>query len=334
MTWELIATIVVVVTALGFDFTNGFHDAANAIATSVSTKALRPATALAMAAVCNFVGAFMGQAVAKTIQSITTPEAGLTGLAFVFSALLGAIIWNLITWYFGLPTSSSHALIGAIVGSALVAGTVIEWSTLLDKVLIPMVTSPIAGVLLAFLLMRLIARVFRNQDPNRVNGGFRHAQVFSSAAMALGHGLQDAQKTMGIIVLALISMGYLPQNSDIPLWVIAAAAGAISLGTAAGGKKIMTTLGRRVTELTASRAFAAQTVASSILYFTAYVWHAPISTTQTITGSIIGVGLEKRVKAVRWNVGVNILWAWVLTLPCAAIVAAVVHLIIKLISGR
>ena len=334
MSWELIATIIVIITALGFDFTNGFHDAANAIATSVGTKALRPGPALALAAVCNFAGAFLGQQVAKTIQSITTPATGLSGLALVFSALVGAITWNLITWWFGLPTSSSQALLGALVGAALVAGSTVNWDTVVHKVIIPMVTSPVVGLILAFLLMRLIVIIFRNRSPRKVNGGFRKAQVFSAAAMALGHGLQDAQKTMGIIVLALVSMGYLPTDTGIPMWVVASSAGAISIGTAVGGKKIMRTLGRRVIELTPARGFAAESVASSILYTAAYAFHAPVSTTQVITGSIMGAGVERRIKAVRWNVGIDILWAWVLTLPAAALIAACVQEVIKLISGH
>ena len=333
MDWALIATIAVIIIALGFDFTNGFHDAANAIATSVGTRALSPKVALAMAAVCNFVGAFLGQEVAKTIQSITSPGAGYSGLALVAAALAGAIIWNLITWWFGLPSSSSHALIGGIVGAALVAGSAVKWATVWEKVIIPMLTSPFVGLILAFLFMRLIVKVFGNKDPRKVGRGFRHAQVFSAAAMALGHGLQDAQKTMGIIVLAMVSMGYLDASTGIPLWVVAASAGAISLGTATGGKKIMKTLGRRVIDLDPARGFAAESVAASILYTTAYVFAAPVSTTQIITGAIMGAGAEKRVKAVRWNVGVNILWAWALTLPMAGLMAAIAYELLKLIFG-
>ena len=333
MSWELFFTVLVIIVALGFDFTNGFHDAANAIATSVGRKALRVRTALILAAVCNFIGAFLGQEVAKTVQSITTPESGYSGLALVASALIGAITWNMITWYFGLPSSSSHALLGALVGAALVSGAFVDWSTVVDKVLIPMVTSPVAGLVLAFILMRIIVKIFGNRNPQKVGSGFRHAQTFSAAAMALGHGLQDAQKTMGIIVLVLISMSYLPADTGIPLWVVAASAGAISIGTAVGGKKIMRTLGRRVIDLDPARGFAAEATASSILYTTAFVFAAPVSTTQIITGSIMGAGVEKRVKSVRWNVGVNIMWAWLLTLPMSALVAALCHMLIMAIFG-
>ena len=197
----LIATIVVVVIAVGFDFTNGFHDAANAIATSVGTRALTPTVALGLAAVFNFIGAFIGywtgSGVAKTIQSVTTPASGFAGLALIAAALGGAIGWNLITWRLGLPSSSTHALIGGVVGAALAAGTVVAWSTVWDKVVIPMVTSPFVGLILAFLLMRLIVAIFRDRNPQKVGGGFRHAQTVSAAAMAMGHGMQDAQKTMG-----------------------------------------------------------------------------------------------------------------------------------------
>ncbi len=323
--------ILVIVIALGFDFTNGFHDAANAIATSVGTRALSPRTALVMAAVCNFIGAFLGQEVAKTVQSITTPAPGYSGLALIAAALLGAITWNLTTWRFGMPSSSSHALIGGLVGASLAAGTLIKWTTVWEKVVIPMVTSPVVGMIGAFLLMRLIALVFGNVSPARVSSGFRHAQTVSAAAMALGHGLQDAQKTMGVIVLVLVTMDFLPAETQaIPTWVVAAAAGAISLGTAVGGKRIMRTLGRRVIDLDPARGFAAESVAAGVLYTTAFAFAAPVSTTQVITGAILGAGAEKRRTAVRWNVGVRILWAWLLTLPAAALVAWLIGSLLQL----
>jgi inorganic phosphate transporter, PiT family len=335
--WALIMTIVVVVIAIGFDFTNGFHDAANAIATSVGTKALTPAVALGMAAVFNFIGAFIGywtgSGVAKTIQSVTTPGSGYSGLALVASALIGAILWNLSTWRLGLPSSSTHALIGGVVGAALVAGTGVEWSTVWEKVVIPMVTSPFVGLILAFLVMKLILTTLANRNPYRVQGGFRHAQTVSAAAMAMGHGMQDAQKTMGVIFLALISMGYASADAAMPVWVVAACAAAISIGTAVGGKRIMRTLGRRIIDLDPSRGFAAESVSAAVLYTTALVWEAPVSTTQVITGGIMGAGVEKRIHSVRWNVGVNILWAWGLTLPMAALFAAIAHAIIKAIWG-
>lgn len=334
MDWTLIIVILLILIALGFDFTNGFHDAANAIATSVGTKALTMRTALIMAAVLNFVGAFLGQEVAKTIQSVVDPGTGPDAFALVGAALAGAIIWNLITWRFGMPSSSSHALIGAVVGSALVVASDINWSTVWNKVIIPMVTSPFVGLILAFLLMRLIYLIWRNADRAATDRGFRRAQIFSAAAMSLGHGLQDAQKTMGIIALVLIAAGYRDADAEsIPLWVVGVCAAAISLGTAFGGQRIMRTLGRRVIDLSPERGFAAESVASSVLYVAAYGVQAPVSTTQVITGSILGAGAEKSVKAVRWNVGVNILWAWILTLPMAAIVAAGVHVLLLALIG-
>lgn len=337
MDWALIATAVVVIVAIGFDFTNGFHDAANAIATSVGTRALTPKTALIMAAVFNFIGAFIGywtgSGVAKTIQSVTTPGTGYSGLVLIAAALGGAIGWNLVTWRAGLPSSSTHALIGGVVGAALVAGTVVEWGTVWEKVIIPMVTSPFVGLILAFLMMKLIVAFFGRKDPRKVGGGFRHAQTVSAAAMAMGHGMQDAQKTMGVIFLLLVSMGYASGADEMPVWIVFACAGAISLGTAVGGKRIMKTLGRRIIDLDPARGFAAESVSASVLYTTALVWEAPVSTTQVITGGIMGAGVEKRVNSVRWNVGVNILWAWVLTLPGAALIAAAIFGIIKLLTA-
>ncbi len=337
MTWALFFTIVVVVIAIGFDFTNGFHDAANAIATAVGTKALTPKVALAIAAVCNLLGAFIGywtgSGVAKTVQSVTTPGEGYWGLTLVAAAVVGAMAWNLVTWRLGLPSSSTHALIGGVAGAALVAGTGIAWHTIWEKVVIPMITSPFVGLILAFLAMRLIVMIFRNKNPQSVGGGFRHAQSISAGAMAIGHGMQDAQKTMGVIFLALISMGYASASDEMPVWVVAACALAISLGTAVGGKRIMKTLGRRIIDLDPARGFAAESVSAAVLYTTALVWEAPVSTTQVITGGILGAGVEKRVKSVRWNTGVNILWAWVLTLPMAALMAAVVAWFFRLIFG-
>lgn len=337
MDWAVVFTVVVVVIAVGFEFTNGFHDAANAIAASVGTRALSPAAALTIAAIFNFLGAFIGywtgSGVAKTIQSVTTPGNGYAGLALVAAAVMGAMLWNLVTWRAGLPSSSTHALIGGVVGAALVAGSGVAWSTVWEKVLLPMVTSPFVGMILAFLVMRTIVMVFANANPQRVGGGFRHAQTVSAAAMAMGHGMQDAQKTMGVIFLALVSMGFISSTASMPVWIVVVCAGSISAGTAVGGKRIMRTLGRRIIDLDPARGFSAESVSAAVLYTTALVWEAPVSTTQVITGGIMGAGIEKRVTSVRWNVGVNILWAWVLTLPMAALFAAVVHALIKALSG-
>ena len=323
---ELAAIIVVIAVALVFDYTNGFHDAANAIATSVSTRALSPRSALAMAAVMNLVGAFLGTGVAATVgQGIIAAPDGLSGLGLVLSGLIGAIVWNVITWYFGLPSSSSHALIGGLVGAALAAGGAVRWSGVVQKVLVPMVVSPVVGFLLAALVMIALLWIFRRGRPSRLNRGFRNAQTVSAVAMALGHGLQDAQKTMGVIVLALVVGGF-HQGFDVPWWVVLCSAGALSAGTYSGGWRIMRTLGRRIIDLNPPSGFAAEITASAVLYTTAFAFAAPISTTQSITAAILGVGATRRRSAVRWGVAADIAVGWVLTLPMAALSAALVYL--------
>ncbi len=323
----LTLVVVVVVVALIFDYTNGFHDAANAIATSVSTRALTPAVALTLAAGFNLIGALLGQGVAKTIGSgIVSPGTGHDGLLVVLAGLLGAIVWNLVTWRLGLPSSSSHALIGGLAGAGVASSTTVHWAVLRDKVAIPMVLSPLVGFALAYLVMVAILWIFRRSAPGRVSRGFRHAQSVSACAMALGHGLQDAQKTMGVITLALVAGGYATAG-EIPLWVTLSAAGAISLGTWSGGWRIMRTLGRRVIDLDPPHGFAAESVAASVLYTTAFAFQAPISTTHTITSAIMGVGATRRASAVRWGVAADIAVAWVLTIPMAAAVAALLVLV-------
>ncbi|MGH3431376.1 MAG: inorganic phosphate transporter [Thermocrispum sp.] len=323
---ELALIIAVIAVALVFDYTNGFHDAANAIATSVSTRALTPRIALLLAAVMNFVGAFLGTSVAETVGGgIIEAPSGEHGLVVVMAGLLGAITWNMITWYFGLPSSSSHALIGGLIGAALAAVEVVKWSGILFKVVIPMVVSPLIGFSVAFGLMTAIMWVFRRSHPGRTNRGFKLSQTVSAAAMALGHGLQDAQKTMGVIFLALVTGGYAAQGDAIPVWVIIAAATAISLGTYAGGWRIMRTLGRRIIHLDPPRGFAAETTAASVLYVMAIGFGAPISTTHTITSSVMGVGATKRFSAVRWGVAESIVTAWVVTIPAAGAVAALCY---------
>ena len=340
MDFNLVLVVVVIAIALLFDYTNGFHDAANAIATSVSTRALKPRTALAMSAVMNLVGALLGTEVAKTIGSgiidinsfamSDETSAQRMGLIIVLAALVGAVVWNYTTWWLGLPSSSSHALIGGLVGAGLASATQVHWRGIVEHVLIPMVTSPVLGFIIAFFFMKLILRAMANRPYHRTMGRFRHLQTASAAAMALGHGLQDAQKTMGIIVMALLAGGYGATHNIfdetgemiIPLWVKLAAAIAISLGTYSGGYRIMKTLGSKMIELDPARGFVAETTAASILYAAAYIFHAPISTTQTITAAILGVGATKRLSAVRWSVTGNIMVAWVLTLPAAAVVSA------------
>lgn len=331
---DLAIVIAVVVVALSFDYTNGFHDAANAIATSVSTRALTPRIALGMAAIMNFLGAFLGQEVAHTVSGVITVPEDSHGLVIVMGGLLGAIAWNLVTWYFGLPSSSSHALIGGLVGAALASGSTVEWKVIIDKVVIPMVGSPVFGFLAAFLVMLAIMWIFRRRNPHRVFRGFRLAQTVSAAAMALGHGLQDAQKTMGVIFLALLTGGYVAEGDSLPLWVIFSAAGAISLGTWSGGWRIMRTLGRRIIHLDPARGFAAETVAAGVLYTTAFAFQAPISTTHTITSAIMGTGATKRFSAVRWGVARSIVVAWILTFPMAGLVAAACYWVLHLVIGQ
>ena len=324
----LVALIVVV--ALVFDYTNGFHDAANAIATSVATKAMRVQTALLVAAFGNLVGAFLSEGVAKTVgKGIIDVEQNNHGLTVVIAALVGAITWNLITWWFGLPSSSSHALIGGLVGGALAGSEIVYWQGIIDKVLIPMVLSPTIGFGFAFLLTLLLQWAFRNASRKKVGNGFRIVQVFSAGAMAVGHGLQDAQKTMGVMTLALV-VGGMHSGDSIPFWVKVSAASAISLGTYAGGWRIMKTLGKKVIEVDPIRSVAAQSVASTVLYVMAIYLKAPISTTHTITSSIIGAGATRGRKRVSWGVVGNIVSAWVLTLPAAALCAGLTYAVIHL----
>ncbi|MFJ8664167.1 anion permease [Streptomyces sp. NPDC093600] len=331
---DTFALVVTIGVALGFTYTNGFHDSANAIATSVSTRALTPRAALAMAAVMNLAGAFLGSGVAKTVSKglIETP-AGSKGMGILFAALVGAIVWNLVTWYFGLPSSSSHALFGGMVGAALAGGIDVIWSGVLEKVVIPMFISPVVGLLLGYLVMCAILWIFRKANPSKAKRGFRIAQTVSAAGMALGHGLQDAQKTMGIVVMALVIADVEQAGDAIPAWVKIACAVMLSLGTYAGGWRIMRTLGRRIIELDPPQGFAAETTAASVMYTASFMFHAPISTTHVITSAIMGVGATKRVNAVRWGVAKNIILGWFITMPAAALVAAVSYYIVKLFFG-
>ncbi|MFF2627366.1 inorganic phosphate transporter [Kitasatospora sp. CB02891] len=319
---DMAALIVVVGVAFFFTYTNGFHDSANAIATSVSTRALTPRAALAMAAVMNLAGAFLGSGVAKTVSEgiIETPT-GSKGMAILFAALVGAIAWNLVTWYFGLPSSSSHALFGGMVGAALAGGTEVIWHGVIDKIILPMIISPIVGLIGGFLVMLAILWIFKKANPHKAKRNFRVAQTASAAAMALAHGLQDAQKTMGIVVMALTISGH-HSGTGIPIWVKISCAMMLSLGTYAGGWRIMRTLGRKIIELDPPQGFAAEATASAVMYTTSFVYAAPISTTHVITSAIMGVGATKRVRAVRWGVAKNIVMGWFITMPAAAIVAA------------
>jgi PiT family inorganic phosphate transporter len=308
---EVVLAIGVMAIALAFDFTNGFHDAANAIATAVSTRALRPRAALTMAAIMNLVGALLGTAVAETIATQIVNLNGLgqhDQLSIVLAALMGAITWNLITWWFGLPSSSSHALIGGLAGAGVGATLLnwenvqVQWAAIVERVVIPMVASPAIGFTLAFAGMLTVLWVFRRSNPHKTMRRFRLGQIGSSAALALGHGLQDAQKTMGVIFMASIAVGWNDPDEGIPFWIKALAACAISAGTYSGGWRIMRTLGRRVIELDPARGFVAETTGALVLYIAAFSpVHAPISTTHTITSAIMGVGATRSLSAVRWG---------------------------------
>jgi PiT family inorganic phosphate transporter len=320
-------TAVVIALAMGFNYTNGFHDAANAIATSVSTRALTPRIALGMAAVANLFGAFFGTKVAATIgKGIIDAPSGIEGLYLVGAALVGAIGWNMLTWWYGLPSSSSQALIGGLAGAALAAGATVKWGGILDKIIIPMVISPIAGIILGYGAMAVLLWSFRKSTPGKVSRGFRYAQSGSAAAMAFGHGLQDAAKTAGVVVLALTVGGYHTGDS-VPIWVLVMSAIVISLGTYAGGWRIMRTLGRKIIHLDPPQGFAAEATAASILYVAGITFGAPISTTHTITSSIMGVGATKRLSAVRWGVAKSIVGAWIFTFPGAGLAAAFAYVV-------
>ena len=329
---DTLAIVVVIAAAMGFNYTNGFHDAANAIATSVSTRALTPRVALAMSAVFNLVGSVFGAKVAKTVgEGIITLPPGRSSLTVVFAALVGAVVWNLLTWYFGLPSSSSQALIGGLIGAALAAGEQVMWHGVYKKVIVPMVVSPFVGFFLGYVVMVAILWLFRRAKPARVTRGFRAAQTVSAAAMSLGHGMQDAAKTMGVVVLALVVGGY-QTTFHIPIWVYFMTAFVLALGTYSGGWRIMRTLGRRIIHLDPPHGFAAESTAASVLFVAAIHYGAPISTTHTITSSIMGVGATKRLSAVRWGVAGNIVGAWVMTLPGAALVAAVSYAVLTLFT--
>src|SRR5690349_18360409 len=306
---------------MAFDYTNGFHDAANAIATSVSTRALTPRVALAMAAVGNFIGTHLGAKVAATVGSgLVTLPLGTASLGVVFAGVLGAVTWNMITWYYGLPSSSSHALIGGLVGATLASSGTVLWSGIVQKVVVPMVMSPVIGFSLGFIVMVSILWIFRNGQPGKLNRGFRVAQTISAAFMSVGHGLQDAAKTIGIIVLALYVGGFQSDPKHIPQWAYWTSATVLALGTYAGGWRIIRTLGRKIIDLRPPEGFAAEAVASSMLFVFGVGLGAPISTTHTITSAIMGVGATKRLSAVRWGVAGNIVMAWILTFPAAGLI--------------
>jgi PiT family inorganic phosphate transporter len=331
MDTNLLAVATLVVVALIFDYINGFHDAANSIATVVSTRVLTPGKAVIWAAFFNFVAAFtFGTAVAKTVGSGLV-DISIVTFAVIFAGLMGAIIWDLITWYYGVPTSSSHALIGGYAGAAVAkAGWIAIIPSGWTKTLVFIVVAPMIGLVLGFLLMVIISWTFSRTSPGKVDHWFRRLQLLSAAAYSLGHGGNDAQKTMGIIAGALVAGGYLDLvkgQMPIPLWVILAAHAAIALGTLSGGWRIIHTMGSRITKLQPVGGFAAET-AGAISLFTATHLGVPVSTTHTITGAIIGVGSIRRLSAVRWGVAGRIVWAWILTIPASAAIASGIYLIV------
>jgi PiT family inorganic phosphate transporter len=328
---DLVLTIVVVLAALGFDYINGFHDAANSIATVVSTRVLSPGQAVLWAAFFNFAAAFVfGTAVAKTVGSGMIDITIVTS-SVILAGLIGAIVWDLITWYYGLPTSSSHALIGAYAGAAVAKAGVVAlipggWT----KTLIFIVLAPFIGFALGFLIMVAILWIMRNKAPSKVDRHFRKLQLLSAALYSLGHGANDAQKTMGIIAGALFTGGLIKEFT-IPFWVEMAAYTAIAAGTLSGGWRIIHTMGSKITRLQPVGGFAAET-AGAVSIFTATSLGVPVSTTHTITGAIIGVGSTRRLSAVRWGIAGQIVWAWVLTIPASAVIAAGMYYLLHLVG--
>jgi PiT family inorganic phosphate transporter len=321
---------IVVATALTFDFTNGFHDTANAVATSISTRAMSPRIAVTLAAALNFVGAFLSLAVAATIAKGIV-DADLVTPAIVFAGLIGAIAWNLATWYFGLPSSSSHALVGGIVGAAFAAegAKAVMGSGLLEKVIIPALIAPVLAMAAAGLSILVAYRIVGRQHPGLVTRGFRLGQIITGGLFSLSHGTNDAQKTMGIIFLALVANGNLTPDASVPTWVVVSSASAIALGTYVGGWRIIKTMGSRIIKMDPAQGFAAQSAGAAVILAASHVGF-PLSTTHVASGAIMGAGAAKRFSAVRWGVAGNIAVAWVLTLPAAAAVGAATYLIVNL----
>ena len=320
-----IVLVIVVGTALVFDFTNGFHDTANVVATAISTHAMPPRIAVAYAAIFNFAGAFISLAVAATVAKDVVNGDVITPTV-VFAGLVGAIFWNLVTWYLGLPSSSSHALIGGVVGSAFVAGgaDAVLSDGVIGKVLIPAVIAPVVAFVVGVIAINIVYGVVGRERPGVVNRGFRLGQVVSGGMLALAHGTNDAQKTMGVITLALIANGSLSESADVPFWVVISAASAISLGTYFGGWRIIRTMGTRIIKMDAAQGFSAQGAGAAVILASSH-FGFPLSTTQVISGGVMGAGAGKRVSAVRWGVAGNIVVAWLLTLPAAAAIGAATY---------
>lgn len=320
----LVVVVLVIVTALTFDFTNGFHDTANAMATSIATGALKPKTAVIAAGTLNLIGAFLSTEVAKTISGGIINEQQVTiSAAFIFAGLVGAIIWNLITWLVGLPSSSSHALFGGLVGAVIVGAGVegVNFAAVLTKVLIPALVSPVVAGLAAFCAVKLIFFVVRKMEEGQIESGFRHGQTVTACLVALSHGTNDAQKTMGIITLTLIAVGFQPSGSGPELWVVAICGLAIALGTYMGGWRVIRTLGKGLTEISTPQGFAAEAASATTILVSSHMGFA-LSTTQVCSGSIIGSGLGKKGSKVNWGVAGKMVIAWLVTFPAAGIVGA------------
>ena len=324
---------IVVATALAFDFTNGFHDTANAVATSISTRAMQPRTAVTMAAVLNFVGAFISLEVAATVATDIV-SAELVTPTIVFAGLIGAIVWNLATWWFGLPSSSSHALIGGLIGAALVAaGTEAVYSAgVIDTVIVPALLAPVLALLVAGAAILVAYALVGRLRPGPVSRAFRLGQILSGGLFSLAHGTNDAQKTMGIIFLALIAAGELEAEAGVPMWVVVSAAAAIALGTYAGGSRIIKTMATRIIKMDPAQGFSAQASGAAVI-FSASAVGFPLSTTHVISGAIMGAGAAKRASAVKWGVAGNIAAAWILTLPAAALVGGITYVTVDLFGG-
>lgn len=323
-------TIFIVILSLVFDFINGFHDTATAVATSITTKALTPAAAILVCAIFNFLGAFSGTAVAKTVGDNIVSHTSIPQWV-IMCVLISSIIWNLLTWYFGIPSSSSHALIGALVGGGIAytcTFNVVNWYNLFHSVVLWLFLSPIIGFIVGYIIMIILNWILRPFKVNIVNKIFLKLQVVAGAFMAFNHGGNDAQKSMGIITMALLSGGLI-STFEVPTWVIASCALAMTLGTSLGGKKIIKTMGSGMAKLTPVNGFAAQTGAASVI-LAATLFHAPVSTTHIITTTIMGVGASKTFKSVKWGVAKSIVWAWVLTIPITAILSAILIFIVKL----
>lgn len=320
----LVVVVLVIVMALIFDFTNGFHDTANAMATSIATGALKPKTAVIAAGTLNLIGAFLSTEVAKTISGGIINEQQVTiSAAFIFAGLVGAIIWNLITWLVGLPSSSSHALFGGLVGAVIVGAGVegVNFAAVLTKVLIPALVSPVVAGLAAFCAVKLIFFVVRKMEEGQIESGFRHGQTVTACLVALSHGTNDAQKTMGIITLTLIAVGFQPSGSGPELWVVAICGLAIALGTYMGGWRVIRTLGKGLTEISTPQGFAAEAASATTILVSSHMGFA-LSTTQVCSGSIIGSGLGKKGSKVNWGVAGKMVIAWLVTFPAAGIVGA------------